>query len=96
MFVTNKTAAVINYGNKAYGPNATFEMSDADASRRGEKAMIKSGLLQVSLKAPEPGTGKPSDGLKLDEIKAALTERGVSFDSSANKAELAKLLDEAP
>lgn len=39
---------------------------------------------------------KPSEGLKVDEIKAKLTEKGITFDATANKPVLAKLLDEAP
>lgn len=93
MFVTNNTTAVMNYGGKSYGPGRSFEMWDEHASRRGEKALLTSGALKVSLSAP---TGKPSDGLTVDELKAALTARDVPFDTSAKKADLAALLDAAP
>lgn len=38
---------------------------------------------------------KASKGLNVEQIKAALTEKGIEFDASALKPELAKLLDEA-
>lgn len=45
----------------------------------------------------EESTGKPSDGLKVEEIKAALAEKGIAIpDGVTLKADLAKLLDEAP
>ncbi|MNN99477.1 HeH/LEM domain protein [compost metagenome] len=51
---------------------------------------------------PEPiknGSGnrgdRPSKGLNVDQIKAALTEKGIEFDTSANKPVLAELLDKA-
>lgn len=37
--------------------------------------------------------GKPSAGLKVDELKAALTEKGIDFPDGAKKDELAALLD---
>ncbi|MHB0806012.1 hypothetical protein [Stutzerimonas nitrititolerans] len=47
----------------------------------------------------EPETGgtgrKPSHGLRIDDIKAKLTEKGIAFEDGAERAELAKLLDEA-
>ena len=48
---------------------------------------------------PEPikkgGADRPSKGLNVDQIKAALTEKGIEFDASANKPVLAELLDKA-
>ncbi|CAE6906736.1 conserved protein of unknown function [Pseudomonas marincola] len=38
---------------------------------------------------------KASKGLNVDQIKVALTEKGIEFSESANKPELAKLLDDA-
>lgn len=38
---------------------------------------------------------RPSKGLNVDQIKAALIEKGIEFDASANKPELAELLDKA-
>lgn len=44
----------------------------------------------------EAGDGeKPSKGLSVDQLKAALTAKGVEIPDGAKKAELAKLLDEA-
>lgn len=48
--------------------------------------------------APEdhkPAGGKPSDGLKVDEIKAALEAKGIEIPEGAKKPELAALLDAA-
>lgn len=38
---------------------------------------------------------KPSHGLRVDDIKAKLTEKSIAFDDAADRAALAKLLDEA-
>lgn len=38
---------------------------------------------------------KPSDGLKVDDLKAALTAKGVEIPEGAKKADLAALLDGA-
>lgn len=42
--------------------------------------------------APE-ADGKPSDGLTANELKAALTEKGISFKTNASKTDLQTLLD---
>lgn len=45
---------------------------------------------------PEPikvRSEKPSKGLKVDEIKAKLTEKGIQFDEKAERPALAELLD---
>lgn len=39
---------------------------------------------------------KPSKGLNVDQLKAALTAKGIAVPEGAKKADLAKLLDEAP
>lgn len=39
---------------------------------------------------------KPSHGLRVDDIKAKLTAKSIAFDDAADRATLAKLLDEAP
>ncbi|NMZ13308.1 hypothetical protein HBO07_18675 [Pseudomonas proteolytica] len=50
-------------------------------------------------KHPEPmkkgssGGDKPSKGLKVDEIKAKLAEKGIPFDENAERPALAELLD---
>lgn len=41
------------------------------------------------------GDAKPSDGMKVDEIKAALEAKGIEIPEGAKKAELAALLDSA-
>ena len=38
---------------------------------------------------------KPSKGLTVEQLTAALTEKGIEAPASAKKADLAKLLDEA-
>ncbi|MFV0673659.1 HeH/LEM domain-containing protein [Variovorax sp. tm] len=46
--------------------------------------------------APAPETsGKPSDGLKVDELKAALEAKGIKYPDGAKKQDLADLLDGA-
>lgn len=42
------------------------------------------------------GAKKASDGLKLDEIRAALAAKNIDIPEGAKKADLQKLLDEAP
>ncbi|MBA4272132.1 MAG: hypothetical protein C0438_03395 [Pseudomonas sp.] len=46
---------------------------------------------------PEPikKVDRPSKGLNVDQIKAALTENGIEFEATANKQSLAELLDKA-
>ena len=50
---------------------------------------------------PEPmkkgssGGGKPSKGLRVEEIKVKLTEKGIQFDAEAERPVLAELLDKA-
>lgn len=55
---------------------------------------------QASVSGGEGGAGKagkkPSHGLRIDDIKAKLTEKGIEFDDNAERADLAKQLDEAP
>lgn len=41
----------------------------------------------------QPEAKKPSEGLTVDELKAALTEKGIEFPSTALKADLQALLD---
>lgn len=45
--------------------------------------------------APTPPSGKPSEGLKVDELKAALTAKGIAIPDGAKKQDLADLLDNA-
>lgn len=45
----------------------------------------------------KPATAKPSDGLKVDEIKAALAAKNIEIPEGVTlKADLAALLDSAP
>lgn len=87
MRVTNNTAAVMNYDGKAYGPGRSFEMSDAHAAGRAEKAMLESGALGVKL------GNKASEGLTVEQLKAVLTENKIEFDPAAKKADLVALVD---
>lgn len=41
-------------------------------------------------------SGKPSDGLTVDQLKDALKAKGIAFLPNAKKSELADLLDNAP
>lgn len=56
-----------------------FTQEDEDRVRELVKAPIK----------------KPSHGLRIDDIKARLAEKGIEFNPEAERGELAKLLDEA-
>lgn len=91
MFVKNNTISAMNHGGRAYGPGKTFEVSDSYAESREGKALLGSGSLEVSMTAP--AKGKPSDGLNVEELKAALVAANIPFDTAAKKAELAATLD---
>lgn len=77
------------YFGKLRAPDDVFEVPD------GEKA---SWFTPVDKKGAAEGKGdaKPSDGLKVDELKAALVAKGISVPEGAKKDELAALLDAAP
>mgnify|MGYP006054816635 CR=1 FL=1 len=90
MKVTNATKSVVNYKGRAYGPNAAIELAEGDEKRGDIGRMLGDGRLSVSLAGDNT---KPSDGLNVDELKKALTEKGVAFDASLKKADLAALLD---
>lgn len=47
-------------------------------------------------KSDPEGAKKPSDGLKVEELKEALTAKGISIPEGAKKPELAALLDATP
>jgi len=93
MKVTNATKAAINYAGRSYGPNASFEVAKGDEQKPGVVRMLGDGRLTVGLSA---GAAKPSDGLTADDIKKALADKGIAFDATAKKADLAALLDAAP
>lgn len=90
MDLINKTPSVVNYKGVSYGPGRTIPMSDADASKPGTVGMIAAGQLEPAL-----GKKAPSDGLTVDQLKEALTAKGVEFAPDAKKAALAALLDAA-
>ena len=52
---------------------------------------------EAATAAPDskPDGAKPSDGLKVDELKAALEAKGIPYPDGAKKQELADLLDGA-
>lgn len=74
-------------------------MSDIDI-KPGEQlslAQINRILKQRAAAGKEPEAGgKPSDGLKVEELKAALEAKGIAIPEGAKKADLAELLDNAP
>ncbi len=73
------------------GKALTVEAVDA------REILQQSPELYSSDPAPVPveAGAKLSAGLKVDEIKAALTAKGIAFPDDAKKAELAALLDAA-
>ena len=63
--------------------------------RKGYK-IIDAQFAPEGYEHPEPikvRSEKPSKGLKVDEIKAKLTEKGIQFDEKAERPALAELLD---
>lgn len=91
MKVTNKTIAVVNYNGRAYGPNASFDLADGDEEIQDIARMLGDGRLGVA-DVTKPAS-KPSDGLKVDELKKALADKGVAFDTSLKRDALAEMLD---
>lgn len=77
------------YFGKLRAPDEEFDVPE------GAKA---SWFTPVDKKGAAEGKGdaKPSDGLKVDELKAALVAKGISVPEGAKKDELAALLDAAP
>lgn len=70
----------------------------AELRQKGYK-IIDAKFAPDDYKHPEPmkkgssGGDKPSKGLKVDEIKAKLTEKCIPFDENAERPALAELLD---
>lgn len=70
----------------------------AELRQKGYK-IIDAKYAPDDYKHPEPmkkwssGGDKPSKGLKVDEIKAKLAEKGIPFDENAERPALAELLD---
>lgn len=87
MEVTNKTVGVIFYAGNSYGPGQVLKLVEGDESKGDIAGMIGDGRLAVKL------GDKPSEGLTVEEIKAALTVKKVAIPEGAKKSELAALLD---
>jgi len=70
----------------------------AELRQKGYK-IIDAKFAPDDYKHPEPmkkgGGDKPSKGLRVEEIKAKLTEKGVQFDDGAERPALAELLDKS-
>ncbi|MCG6574875.1 hypothetical protein EGM97_09160 [Pseudomonas sp. AF32] len=72
----------------------------AELRQKGYK-IIDAKFAPDDYKHPEPmkkgpsGGDKPSKGLRIEEIKAKLTEKGIQFDDSAERPALAELLDKS-
>lgn len=47
------------------------------------------------MKKKSSGGDRPSKGLRIEEIKAKLTEKGIQFDDGSERPALAELLDKA-
>lgn len=91
MNLRNKTAAVITYRGVAYGPGRSIPVSDEDTGKKDIALMLADGRLEAEI--GEKAKGNPSDGLTVDQLKAALEEKGIAYEAGAKKAELANLLD---
>lgn len=61
----------------------------------GAADQVKEGKGDAVGSTTPPAETKPSEGLTVDELKAALTAKGVSIPSGAKKQDLADLLDGA-
>lgn len=72
----------------------------AELRQKGYK-IIDAKFAPDDYKHPEPlkkgasGGDKPSKGLRIEDIKAKLTEKGIPFDDSAERQALAELLDKS-
>lgn len=72
----------------------------AELRQKGYK-IIDAKFAPDDYKHPEPmkkgpsGGDKPSKGLRIEDIKAKLTEKGIQFDDSAERPALAELLDKS-
>ena len=58
----------------------------------GAAEQVKEGQSEPAATPTTTEVVKPSEGLKVDELKAALTAKGISFPAAANKADLIALL----
>lgn len=70
--------------------------AEVTAMRHEVKRLIKHRMVEeIAMPETEAAGGKPSDGLKVDELKAALTAKGIEIPEGAKKPELQALLDGA-
>lgn len=90
MDLTNKTAGVIVYEGRAYGPGKVIPYSDEHANGRDVVGLLGAGHLEASISG---AVAEPSKGLKVEELKAALDAKGIAYDANAKKDALAALLD---
>ena len=88
------------------GEKVVYEKHPVTAERKAELRqkgykIIDAQFAPADYEHPEPiksgsrDSGRASKGLNVDQIKAALTEKGIEFDAAALKPALAELLDAA-
>ena len=75
-----------NRGQVLVGNGSAMRLKE-DGSEDGDAAAAPA--------VPPAPTAKPSEGLKVDELKAALEAKGIPIPEGAKKQELADLLDGA-
>lgn len=86
-----------------YYAGATYPRQGLEVSKERLETLVKNGYIVAAFdKKPEPvleGTKEETKGHKTEltskEIKAKLDELGIKYKSSASKAELLALLEEA-
>lgn len=85
---------------KAPDPRAGT-IAQMDSSRgqffidNGSAVEVKDGEGEVVASAPQLPGPKPSEGLKVEDLKAALQSKGIAIPDGAKKQDLADLLDGA-
>ena len=67
-----------------------YELEDASADH-----WLKRRKAELASDDAAGAVGKPTDGLKVEELKAALEAKGIAIPDGAKKADLAALLDAA-
>ena len=77
-------------------PGEQLTLAQINRIRKQQQAARGNG---AGAKQADAGNGdsdkKPSDGLKVEELRAALVDRGIEIPEGAKKAELQELLDSA-
>lgn len=89
MDVINNTTGIMYYDGKSYAPGAVVPLNDGDENLPDIAALMESNALGVKLSA------KASEGLSVEQLKAALTAKAIAVPDGAKKADLAALLDAA-